>query len=428
MPLGFGELMLLLLFICFAINVPVAFSFVFVSLIFVFLQDGLTLMSVAQKMISGMNSFVLLTVPFFIMVGLVMNRGGITKRIFSFARSLVGHIPGGFGHVNIVASMIFAGMSGAAQADAAGLGQVEVEGMVEEGYDKEFSAAIAGASATIGPVIPPSIVLVVYGALGGVSVGALLLGGLIPGIMMGLVLMLTVYIITRKRDYPVHPRASIKEIWVAFKGAIWAILAPIILIGGIFSGVFTATEAGAIAALYAIIVCAFVYRSIKLADIPQILSELVISNAGIMLIIGGASAMGWMFTWEGIPQAVARSVIDFSSYRWVTLLFINFILLVSGMLIEGLAILTVLVPILRPIATALDMDLVHFGVMVVLNLMIGTLTPPVGVVSYILCTVADISLWDFTKAVWPFLISLFVALLLVTFIPQLVLFLPNLAF
>ena len=416
------------LLILFAVNVPVAFTLTFTAAGAILFGSGISFSMLPQKMIAGMNSFILLTVPFFLLAGLVMNNGGITNRIFRFARALVGHISGGLGHVNIVASIIFSGMSGAAQADAAGLGQIEIEGMTKEGYDKGFSAAVTAASSTIGPVIPPSIVMVVYGALGGVSVGALLLGGIVPGILMGLLMMAVVYVISKRRNYPVAERASFKEVLVSFKEAVWALLAPVILIGGIFSGNFTPTEAGAIAAVYSFIVSSLIYKEVGLKDLPKIFGQLAIANAGIMLIIGAAAPLGYVITYEGVPQAVAQGILTISSSKWVVLLLINAALLVAGMFLEGIAILTILVPILRPLALALHVDLVHFGVMVVLNLMIGTLTPPLGVVSYIISTIADISIVELMKELWPFLIALIIALLIITFIPQVVLFLPSLLF
>lgn len=420
--------LLIIMMILFAINTPVAFAILFTSVTAILFSGIYDPSILSQRVIAGTNSFVLLTVPFFLLVGLLMNSGGITHRIFRFAKALVGHIRGGLGHVNIVASIIFSGMSGAAQADAAGLGQIEIEGMKKEGYDVGFSAAVAASSATIGPVIPPSISMVVYGSLGGVSVGALLLAGIIPGILMGLLMMVVVYIISKKRNYPIGQKATLNELWESFKDAIWALLAPIILIGGIFSGRFTPTEAGAICAVYSFIVSAFIYKELKLRDIPTIFSQLVVANAGIMLIIGAASSLGYILTMEGVPQSLAQWLTSISDQKWVVLLVLNGALLVIGMFLEGIAVLTIMIPILRPLAMELDINLVHFGVMVVLNLMIGTLTPPLGVVSYIISTIAKISMVELMKELWPFLIALLVALLLITFIPQISLFLPSLVF
>ena len=245
---------------------------------------------------------------------------------------------------------------------------------------------------------------------------------------MGLLMMAVVYVISKRRNYPVAERASFKEVLVSFKEAVWALLAPVILIGGIFSGNFTPTEAGAIAAVYSFIVSSLIYKEVGLKDLPKIFGQLAIANAGIMLIIGAAAPLGYVITYEGVPQAVAQGILTISSSKWVVLLLINAALLVAGMFLEGIAILTILVPILRPLALALHVDLVHFGVMVVLNLMIGTLTPPLGVVSYIISTIADISIVELMKELWPFLIALIIALLIITFIPQVVLFLPSLLF
>lgn len=421
-------LMLIVFIVALAINVPVAYTFILAALAFVPFHSHLSFLNIMQRVIGGMNSFILLTVPFFILVGLVMNRGGITKKIFKFARALVGHIPGGLGHVNIVASIIFAGMSGSSQADAAGLGQIEIEGMSKEGYDLPFSAAVTAASSIIGPIIPPSISLVVYGSLAGVSIGAMLVAGLIPGLFLGLMLMLAVFLISKSRNYPKDKRADFSEVWAGFKESFFALLTPVILLGGIMSAVFTPSEAGAVAALYAIIISILIYKTLKWEDIPGILGEWVILNAGIMIIIGAASAMGWMLTWEGIPQSIANALLSTFDQTWIILILINIIFLIGGMFMEGLAMMTIFVPLMTPIVSFLGVDLIHFGVIVVFNALIGGLTPPVGVLAFILCTITDLTMEEYTKAILPFLLTLIVALLIITFVPQITMFLPNLIF
>lgn len=419
-------ILLFVLFGLFALNVPVAFAMMVTALVGLLGANLGTLDSLPQKMIAGINSFLLLTVPFFILAGLLMNHGGVTDRIFRFAKSLVGHIRGGLGQVNVVASIIFAGSSGSSQAEAAGLGTVQIGGMKKEGYDPALAAAITGAASTIGPIIPPSIVLVVYGALGGASIGALLIGGILPGLLMGLSLMITIYIIAWKNGYKVSKRSSLKEIFISFRKSFFALLAPLVLIGGIFEGAFTPSEAGAIAALYSLIIAAFVYRELKWKDIPKILIELVVATSGIMLIIGAASSLGYVIAIERIPQQLAELIFTITEQKWLILLLINLIVLVAGMFLEGLAILAILIPIFIPIAHQLDINLVHFGVMICLNIMIGTLTPPVGVVAYIVCQIADVSYARFLKAAWPFLLALFIALMVVTFNEDVVLILPKL--
>ena len=419
---------LVTLLVLFACNAPVAFAMMGTAIAFMLMRGTIPLLTIPQKVVEGMNSFVLLSVPFFLLAGVVMNTGGITARIFRFARTLVGHIRGGLGHANVVAGMIMAGMSGSAQADAAGLGQIAIDGMRREGYDVGFSASVTAAAATIGPIIPPSIILVIYGSLGGVSVGALLIGGILPGVLMGICLMTAVWVISGRRGYPIHARASLREVLHSARETIWALLAPVILIGGILSGYFTPTEAGAVAAIYAFIVAAFVYREIGWADIPRILGEVAIANAGIMLIIGAAAPFGWSITWEGIPRAVADAIFDISRTQWVVLLLINVALLIAGMFMEGIAILTVLMPVLRELAVQTGVDLVHFGLVVCLNLMIGTLTPPVGVVAYIICIITNLSFPELMKDLWPFIVALIVALAVITYFPPIVLILPKLVF
>lgn len=418
-------LLLLLLFL-FAINTRVAFALTITAAAGMLLGTGVDLTTLPQRILGGMNSFILLAVPFFLLAGIVMNKGGITKRIFRFAQNLVGYIPGGLGHANIVAGIIMAGISGSAQADAAGLSKISIEGMTREGYGRAFSAAVIAAAATIGPVIPPSIILVVYGALTNASVGALLLAGIVPGVTMGLFFMIVTYIISKHRNYPVAPPPRISEVWVSFKEAVWALLTPVVLIGGMFGGTFTPTEAGAIAALYAIIVSRFVYRELHWKDVPQILTELVVANAGVMLIIGAAAPLGYVVAYEGLPQAIAELMLGISQTKWVILLLINVVLLIAGMFLEGIAILTIMVPLLQPLARSLGVDPVHFGIITVLNLMIGTVTPPVGVVSYIVASIANLSLGEFLRELWPFLLALLAALLLFTYIPELSLFIPKL--
>lgn len=419
---------LVVLMALFALNVPVAFGMMGTAIAFMVLRGTIPLLTIPQKVVEGMNTFILLAVPFFLLAGIVMNTGGITARIFRFARALVGHIRGGLGHTSVVAGMIMAGMSGSAQADAAGLGQIAIEGMRREGYGVGFSASVVAGAATIGPIIPPSIILVIYGSLGGVSVGALLIGGIVPGILMGICLMAAVAIISRRRGYPVHARAPWREVIQSFRETVWALLAPVVLIGGILSGYFTPTEAGAVAALYAFVVSAFVYREIGWSDVPRILGEVAIANAGIMLIIGAAAPFGWSITWEGIPRAVADAIFGISQTKWVVLVLINVALLVAGMFMEGIAILTVLMPVLRELAVHTGVDLVHFGIMVCLNLMIGTLTPPVGVVAYIVCIITNLSFMELMRDLWPFIVALLVSLAVITLFPPLVLFLPKIVF
>jgi len=407
------------------IGSPVAYAIsLFVVLVF-FLITGVPLKVVPQMMISAVNSFPLMAIPFFMLAGALMNTGGITRRLFDFANCLVGHITGGLGHVNVVASMLFAGMSGSAVADAGGLGTIEIEAMTQYGYDRDFSAGITAASATIGPVIPPSIIFIIYGVLAEVSIGALFLAGFIPGVLMGLSLMVRIYLIAGKKNYPVSPRPPFREVLNSFKGAFFPLLTPVIIIGGILAGVFTPTEAAVVAVVYALILGAFVYRELTFRSLWQTIHKVAIQTAAIMIITATASALGWLLTRSRIPQLIAEGILTVTDNPYLILLFLNILLLINGCLMEVIAALVILTPILVPMVKMVGIDPVHFGVVMTLNLMIGLLTPPLGMGLYTVQKVAGISFERITKAAFPFLLPLIIVLFLVTYVPDISLFLAK---
>ncbi|HBT49758.1 MAG TPA: ABC transporter permease [Caldanaerobacter subterraneus] len=381
---------------------------------------------IAQRIIYGVNNFTLLAIPFFLLAGKLMNTGGITKRIFKFANTIIGYLPGGLGHANIVASIIFAGMSGSAVADAAGLGTIEVQAMSDEGYDKEFSAAVTAASSTIGPIIPPSIPLVMYGVMGDVSIAALLVAGIVPGLLMGLCMMIIVYYYAIKRGYPRRPFPKIKEVLQSFYEAFWPLLTPVILIGGILLGIFTATEAAAVASLYAFILSVFIYRELKIKDIMEIVYDTVKETALILFIVANASLYGWLLIKAQIPMMFIEQIFKISQNPLVILFILNLFLLIVGCFMETNAAITILTPIMMPLARAIGINPVHLGVVMVLNLMIGLLTPPIGMSLYAVARVARVSFDKMVRAVAPFYIPLLVSLILVTIFPQISLWLPNL--
>lgn len=381
---------------------------------------------VAQRMYASTTSFTLLAIPFFILAGNLMNTGGITARIFRFARALVGHIWGGLGQVNVIASMIFSGMSGAAVADAAGLGMVEMKAMKDHGYDWRFSAAITAASSTIGPVIPPSIPLVIYGYLTEVSVGRLFLAGVIPGGLMGLALMIAVYFVSRRRNYPRDKRAPLKEIFLSGKDAALPLLTPVLIVGGILSGHFTPTEASVVACVYALLLGLVVYRSIRLRDLPSIFWDTLTHTVRIMFIISAAGFFGWLLILHRIPVQVIDGLATLSDNASVVMLVIIFILLVFGCFLEGIAVLLITIPIFQKIIVHFSMDPVQFGVVMTLASMIGLLTPPVGMCLYAVSSITNLSIGDLTREIWPYLLGIFMVLLAVAFIPQVSLWLPNL--
>ena len=406
------------------IGFPIAFALGLSSVLYM-LINGISLLVIPQAIASAFESFPLMAIPLFMLAGQLMNSGGITDRIFRFANNLVGHIPGGLGHVNVVASMIFAGMSGSAVADSAGLGSIEIKAMVEEGFDPDFSAAITAASSTIGPVIPPSIPMVLYGAMAGVSVGKLFIGGIVPGVLMGIALMVGCYIQAIRLNYPRHPRVSFMTIVKSFISAAPSLATPAIIIGGIMTGIFTPTEAAGVAVIYALILGTLIHRELTWRDLLRNLLDVGRSTTSIMLIVSMASVFGWVLAYEMIPQQVASAILSYTTNRYVILLLVNILLLIVGCFMETIAILLVLVPMLVPVVSAVGVDLLHFGLIVVLNVMIGLITPPVGVCLYVVADLAKISFERVMKATMPFLIILIVVLLIVTYVPIVVTWLPN---
>jgi len=395
------------------------------SFIFI-ISTGFTPLVIPQKITMAANSFPMLAAPFFILMGNIMNCSGVTRRIFKFASTLVGWMYGGLGHANILASIIFAGMSGTAVADAGGLGTIEIAAMREKGYDDDFTCAITAASATIGPIIPPSFPMVIYAVLAETSVGGLFIGGILPGLLMGLALMIMVYFYSKKRNYPREKFPTFNEVWVSFKEAFWAILAPLILLVGIIGGIFTPTEAAAVAAFYALILGVFIYKELKIKDIPKEILSTIETNGVVLALVMTAILFGWVLTVAQIPQTIGAALIAVSTNPIFIMLIISAFLLFVGCFMETTAAMIVLVPILYPVSISLGISSIQFGVLVVLTLMIGTITPPIGIVLYVISNVSKISFERVAKATMPFLIPLLVVVLLIIFIPELTIFLPRL--
>ncbi|ORC36208.1 ABC transporter permease [Marispirochaeta aestuarii] len=407
------------------IGFPIVFSLALISFFYLLAFD-IPVITMAQKMVSGIDSYALLAVPFFILAGNLMNNGGVTQRLFRFASSLVGWIPGGLGHANVVASMIFAGMSGAAIADAGGLGTIEIKAMKDEGFDIDFAAGVTAASSTIGPIIPPSIPMVIYASIANVSVGKLFLAGALPGLLMGLALMILIFIIAEMRKYPVHSRFDIREAGNAFAEGFLPLITPGIILGGILGGVFSPTEAAIVASTYALILGMFVYKEIKFSDLYHIIMETVKTTSMVIYIISAASIYGFLLGREQVPQSVGTFLFTISQTPAVIIFIIIVFLLIIGCFLETTASLILLTPILVPPILQLGLDPVHFGVLMVLTLMIGLITPPVGVVLYITSNIARISFEKTMKATLPFLVPLVIVLLCVAYWPEMVMFLPNL--
>lgn len=407
------------------IGVPVAFSLGISSVIYLVLQ-GMPLNIIPQKMYAGIDSFVLICIPGFILAGNLMNTGGITKRIIHFANAILGFIRGGLGLANVAASMLFAGISGTALADTASIGGILIPAMIDEGYEPDFSVGVTASSSTVGPIIPPSLPMIIAGTVTGTSVGKLFLGGALPGLLLGLSLMGISYYISVKRNHPKGERQSLKYIWKTFLGAFWAILMTVLILYGILGGLFTPTEASIVAVLYAIVVGRFVYKELNLRDIPKIIVDSMRMTASIMILVGFANLFAWILASEQIPQMIASGILSISTNKYVVILLINILFLFVGMFMETLAAIVILFPVLLPVALQVGMDPVHFSVMGVLNLVIGLTTPPVGVCLFVASSIGKLSIAEGTKAILPFLIVSLIVLLLVSFIPALSLFLPNL--
>jgi C4-dicarboxylate transporter DctM subunit len=408
------------------LGVPIAVAMGLTAVLaYIFRGQEFVLTMVAQRMYSSTTAFTLLAIPFFILAGNLMNTGGITQRVFRFALALVGHLRGGLGHVNVVASMIFSGMSGAAVADAAGLGLIEIEAMKKSGYSPQFSAAVTAASATIGPVVPPSIPFVIYGSITGISVGKLFLAGCIPGLLMGVSMMVAVYFVSKARNYPREPRASLGEVLGSLKEAVLALGTPVIIIGGILAGIFTPTEAAVVASVYALFLGLVVYREMKTQDLPRILWDTLLHTLRVMFIIAAAGFFGWFIVHQRVPEDLINGLTALTLGRWGLLLLIILILLVLGCFLEGVAVLVITIPIFMPLIERYSIDPVHFGVIMTLCSMIGLLTPPVGMCLYAVSSISGVPIGALTREMWPYLLGIFIVLLIMTFLPEFTLWLPN---
>lgn len=420
--------LIILLIVFVLLGVPIAIAMGATSTVVFILSRGIENIPyaiVSQRVYYGLNNFTLLAIPFFLLAGRIMNESGVTTKIFNFAKSLVGFIPGSLGHVNILASMIFAGKSGSAVSDAAGLGSVIMKAMTDEGYDRDVSAAITGASSCIGPVIPPSIPMVLYGVLAGVSVGSLFIAGIIPGIIMGIALMILTFIIAKKRDFPKGESFSFVLVLKSFVDAILPLLTPIILIGGIWTGLFTPTEAAAVAVVYALFLGMIIYRSINFTKLVEILYAGLHDMAVIMFIVAAANLYGWIIVRLRIPMEAAEALLELTTHPIAVILLINLFLLIIGMFLETNSAVNILTPILVPIIIQVGINPLHFGIIMIINLMIGLLTPPLGMVLYTLTRVAKVPFYNLQRAIIPFIGVLLLVLLLIIFVPIISTWLPS---
>jgi tripartite ATP-independent transporter DctM subunit len=416
------------LMILFVLGIPVGYSLGVAGFLAYLNELGsrANVPMLSQRMQYGVNNFLLLAIPLFILAAKLMNTAGITTRLFNFARLLVGFLPGGLAQSNVVASLIFAGMSGAAVADAAGLGQVELKAMKDAGYSSELSVAVTAASTTIGPIFPPSIPMVIFALVAEVSVGRLFLGGVIPGLLMTVALMIMVAWYAHHHQVPRYPFPGFRELFQGFTHAILPILTPIILLGGIWSGQFTPTEAAAVAVAYALLLGVAVYREIGLRDLGQIFIATAKETAAIGIIICAANFFGWLLLRTGLTNQVATGITHLTSDPLVLLILINLFLLLIGCFMETVVAILIVTPMLMPVIVKVGIDPVHFGVVMVLNLMIGLLTPPFGVVLFVMTGISDLPFERIVRATAPFLIPLLAVLALITVLPSLVTWLPTL--
>ena len=419
---------LLCFILTFIIRLPIALGMLMSSVFYCLLAPGpaVGLQMAARQFLGGLNvKFILIAVPLFVFAAKVMNSGAVTEKVFTFANNLVGRWRGGMGHVNVVASIIFSGMTGSAVADASGLGIMEIEAMRKHGYDDSFSCAITAASATIGPIFPPSIPMVFYAMLSGASIGDLFIGGMIPGILIGLALMAYIAFIANKRGYPRGEKYTLRQFIKSTIIAFPALMTPVILLGGIYSGVVTPTEAGALAGIYALLISVLVYRSLGLKQLLEVILETAKTTGILTIIVGAAFSFSYIVAIERIPDVFSGLLLGITTNKYVLLLVINILFIVLGMFIDTMAITLVFIPMVLPLVKMLGIDLVHFGVVIVLNMMIGLSTPPFGMLLFIVSGISGAPLKSIIKEIFPMLLVLIGVLFLITYVPWFVLYLPG---
>ncbi|WP_328219772.1 TRAP transporter large permease [Ureibacillus terrenus] len=407
------------------LGVPIAYVLGITTVVYIFATGNLTLLvTVPQRLYSGMENYGLLAIPLFMLAGELMNFGGITKRLVDFAKKFIGHFRGGLAYVNVAANMMLAAIIGSATAQIAMMSRTMVPEMEKSGYSKSFSTATTAAAGLLGPIIPPSMLFIIYGVSSGASIADMFKAGVIPGILLGLGFMIIIAFIGFKESFPKEKRASAGEMFRSFLGVLPALAVPLIIIVGILSGAFTATESAAIASFVALLVGLFFYRELKLSQIPKILINTVSTTAVITILIAMANIFGWMLAFERIPQQIAQWMVSISDSTIVFLLLVNIFLLILGMFMDGIAALIILVPIFMPLLPLYNVDPIHFGIIICINLTIGILTPPVGSGLFIASSITRVPIGELVRSLWPFLIASVVVLLMLTYIPSLTLWLP----
>jgi tripartite ATP-independent transporter DctM subunit len=420
-----GILLLFGLLVLIVLGVPVAFAFGFVALLAAYFILEVPLVVVAQQAGAGADSFTLLAIPLFLLAGALMNAGGITRRLVEFANLLVGWLPGGLGMVNVGVSIFFSGISGSAVADTSAVGKAMIPAMGEQGYPRSFAAAVTSASSVVGPIVPPSIPIIVYGLAAGLPIGTLFLAGAMPGLFFGLVLLVLTLLLSLRRGYPRQSIGSARDAATATLNALAALVMPLIIVLGVVSGIFTATESAAVAVFYALLLAMVVYRELRVRDLPQVLLDAAVGSAVIMFIIAVASLFGWVLVRSGFPRTLSALLGGDVLGPIAVLLLINILLLLFGTFMEGNAAILIFTPLLLPTATAIGVDPIHFGIIMVFNLMIGLITPPVGMCLFVASDIARLPVMKVARATTPFLIAALCTLLVITYWPGLTLWLPN---
>ncbi len=416
------------LVICFLINVPIGFALGMAALASLLASGSMPIAMIPQRMVAGANSFPLLAIPFFMLAGAIMERGGVSRRIVSLASALVGHITGGLAAVSIVACTFFAAISGSTPATAAAVGGLTIPEMEKRGYARSYASAVVASASCLGVIIPPSITMVIFGIVANVSVGQLLIGGILPGLFLSFILLCVNYVRSRQLGYPTENRRTWRERWKTFADAVWGLMMPVIILGGIMTGVFTPTESAAIAVVYGLFVSFFIYRELGLRDLVPIFYKASLNSAMIMLLIAAASPFGWIMTIEQVPQIASTAILGLSSNMYVIYILMLVIYLILGTFMETGAIILLVVPIFAPIAEHLGIDMIQFGVVTVIALAIGMATPPVGIALFATCGIADITIGQLTRKIIPFLVALIVGLFILAFVPAISTFLPELLF
>ncbi|MDK2822017.1 MAG: C4-dicarboxylate transporter, DctM subunit [Clostridia bacterium] len=409
------------------LGIPIAISIGLAALLTLAISTNVPLVVIAQRMYAAVDSFPMMAIPYFIVAGGLMERGGISRRLINFAGSLVGSLPGGLGQVTVLTSMFFSAISGSGPATTAAIGSIMIPAMEKKNYDRSFATALQATAGALGPLIPPSILFITFGVATDVSIGDLFLAGVIPGALVGLSLMIVVYVISKKNGYVgTNKKTGIGEVFKSAREAFWALLMPLIILGGIYGGIFTPTEAAVVSAVYGLVIGIFVYGELKLKDLPDIFVKSAVTSAMVMYVIATASAFSWIMSNQQIPMRIANFIIDIAPNSFVLFLFLNILLLLTGCFIELNAAIVILAPLMMPIMLKMGIDPIHFGAIMVTNLCLGLVTPPLGVNLYVACGISNLKIEDVSKALIPFLGAAIIALLLITYIPVISLYLPSL--